>query len=159
MLCRYLFPFPAALVLTAVQGCGGPDAVFLPGVASGKERAAIPSSDACYVCHMPFQEEPLAAAHEEADVMCSTCHGPSQAHVKDENIGATPPDRVYRDGDVEEMCGKCHPRKDHPPVTREVREARLAAGRRARREIKGREIQPTAVCTDCHGRHWIPPLD
>ncbi len=154
-------PFVAAalLLLAIAYGCGVPHRDSRENDGTPSAAAEVKSNDACYVCHMPFLEEPLAQAHEEEAVWCGTCHGPSSAHIADEDIGATPPDRVYKKEEIEPMCGKCHEPEKHPEVTGEIRSARLAAGEKAQRGIKGREIQVTGVCTDCHGRHWIPPLE
>ena len=122
-----------------------------------KRQVVIDSNDQCYVCHMPFVEESLAAAHAKVQVWCGTCHGPSTPHIEDENIGATPPDIVHKRDEVDRMCGQCHDPEEHAILTGKTRRARLAGGRKAQEEIKGRKIEATGVCTDCHGRHWIPP--
>ena len=106
---------------------------------------------------MPFLKESLAIAHAKAEVWCGTCHGPSARHVEDENIGATPPDVVYGKGQIDRMCGQCHEPKKHPQLTAKTRRSRLAQGEKTQREIKGRKIKVAGICTDCHGRHWIPP--
>ena len=106
---------------------------------------------------MPFLKESLAIAHAKAEVWCSTCHGPSTRHLEDENIGATPPDVTYSKGQIDRMCGECHEPKKHPQLTAKTRRSQLAQGKKTQREIKGRKLKVTGVCTDCHGRHWIPP--
>lgn len=127
---------------------------------SGEQKAAtVKSNDPCYICHMPFLEEPLAQVHAKAKVWCATCHGPSVAHMADERIGATPADVAYGKAQIDAMCGKCHEPDDHPEVDEEARSARLAEGQKAQEAIKDRKIEATAVCTDCHGQHWIPELD
>jgi len=118
-------------------------------------RVEIKSNDACYVCHMPFVKEKLATVHAKAKVWCGTCHGPSVAHTENEYIGATPPEIVYEKPEIDRMCGRCHDGKKHPEVAAKTRLTRLAEGKRAQEAIKGRQIEPTGVCTDCHGRHWI----
>jgi len=120
-------------------------------------RVEIKSNDACYVCHMPFVKEKLATVHAKAKVWCGTCHGPSVAHTENEYIGATPPEIVYEKPEIDRMCGRCHDGKKHPEVAAKTRLTRLAEGKRAQEAIKGRQIEPTGVCTDCHGRHWIRP--
>jgi len=124
-----------------------------------KLRVEVKSNDPCYVCHMPFLKESLATAHAKKKVWCGTCHGPSIAHIEDEHIGATPPDVVFKKDQIDRMCGECHDRKKHPELTKKTRSKRLAEGRKAQREIKGRRVKVTGVCTDCHGRHWIPSRD
>ena len=122
-----------------------------------KRQVVIDSNDQCYVCHMPLVEESLAAVHAKVHVWCGTCHGPSTPHIEDENIGATPPDIVHNRDEVDRMCGQCHDPEEHSILTGKTRRARLAGGRKAQEEIKGRKVEATGVCTDCHGRHWIPP--
>lgn len=134
----------------------GPDqAPSVPAAAGGGE-VVVKSNDPCYVCHMPFLQESLAVAHARAKVWCGTCHGPSIRHIEDENIGATPPDVVYGKPAIDRMCGQCHDPKKHAELTGKTRLARLAEGTKAQEEIKRRKIKVTGVCTDCHGRHWIP---
>jgi cytochrome c553 len=77
--------------------------------------------------------------------------------MNDENIGSTPPDKVYKGSQVAGMCGRCHDAEDHPKVPADVRALRLAASRKAQSEVKGRPTEPAGLCTDCHGRHWVPP--
>ncbi len=126
---------------------------------TASQRAKVKSNDACYVCHMPFLKESLATTHAKAKIWCGTCHGPSVRHIENENIGATPPDVVYKKGRIGRMCGECHKPRKHPKLTPETRSAHLAKGKKAQQKIKGRTIEVTGVCTDCHGRHWIPPRD
>jgi hypothetical protein len=124
---------------------------------AASRQAEAGSNNPCFVCHMPFQKERLAVVHAKARVWCSECHGPSVKHLEDENIGATPPDVVYDKGQIDHMCGECHEANKHPQLSAETRQTRLAQGEKAQREIKGRKIKAAGVCTDCHGRHWIPP--
>ncbi len=141
----------AALLLAA--GCVG--LLSAPGGAPADD--GVPPNDLCFVCHIPFADEPLATWHAKSKVWCKTCHGPSYAHMNDENIGATRPDRVYKPGQVARMCARCHEAEDHPAVPPGVRAARLAESKKAQSEIEGRPIVPAGLCTDCHGRHWVPP--
>ncbi len=120
-------------------------------------QVVVKSNDQCYVCHMPFQSEKLAVVHAKEHVWCGTCHGPSIPHIEDENIGLTPPDIVHKKNKIDRMCGECHDPKEHTVLDKKVRSARLAEGEKAQRKIKRRKLKVTGVCTDCHGRHWIPP--
>ena len=129
-----------------------------PGGEPGK-KAAVKSNDPCYVCHMPFIKEGLAADHAKVHVWCGTCHGPSIAHIEDENIGATPPDAVFKKDAVDRMCGQCHKPEEHTLLSAKTRASRLAESKKVQRKIKGREIEVAGVCTDCHGRQWIPPRE
>ena len=91
----------------------------------------------CYVCHANFEyDEPLAAVHEEAEVGCAECHGPSLAHRSDED-NVTPPDILYRRPQIDAACLGCHTRHEE----REAPAGTTAPG--------------VAVCTDCHGDHRI----
>ena len=103
-----------------------------------EELQNIPAeNDYCYVCHANFEyDEPLAAVHEEAEVGCADCHGPSLAHRSDED-NVTPPDILYRRPQIDVACLGCHTRHEE----REVPTGITAPG--------------VAVCTDCHGDHRI----
>jgi predicted CXXCH cytochrome family protein len=91
----------------------------------------------CYVCHANFEyDEPLAAVHDEAEVGCADCHGPSLAHRSDED-NVTPPDILYRRPQIDGACLGCHTRHEE----REAPTGTTAPG--------------VAVCTDCHGDHRI----
>ncbi len=162
----------AAVVLTIVIGvgvwplrCQGGEARPRPHSAAAmpprdvKRRVAVRSNDPCYVCHMPFIEEPLSVVHAKVAVWCGTCHGPSMAHVEDENIGATPADVGFKKDQVDRMCSGCHDPQEHRPLTQQTRRQRLAEGQKAQRQIKRSKIKATGLCTDCHGHHWIPPRD
>ena len=148
---RALLAGAGALLLAT--GC----AVAFRTGAPAQTDEAMPPNDVCYVCHIPFAEEALSVAHAQAKVGCRQCHGPSAGHMNDENIGATPPDRVYKASQVDRMCAKCHAARDHPKVAPAVRAARLAASTKAQSEVKGHSVEPAGICTDCHGTHWIPP--
>ncbi|MHC4180168.1 MAG: hypothetical protein ACYSWU_21905 [Planctomycetota bacterium] len=151
-----------AVVQVRVPGGDTPprrdDSRCVPAPAA-KRQVVVKSNDPCYVCHMPFLEEGLAAVHAKVHVWCGTCHGPSVRHTEDENIGATPPDVVFKKEKVDRMCGQCHDPEEHTILTGKARRARLAEAQKAQRKIKRRKIRVTGVCTDCHGRHWIPPRE
>jgi hypothetical protein len=105
---------------------------------SGSESRNIPAENYyCYVCHANFEyDDPLVGVHEEADVLCSDCHGSSLEHRSDED-NVVPPDIIYRRPQVDRMCLECHERHEdqsHP---------------------SGEEIL-NGVCTDCHGNHQVP---
>jgi hypothetical protein len=118
--------------------------------------AGMVPNDLCHICHIPFSEEPLAVSHAKGKVWCQTCHGPSGPHMENEKIGATRPDKVFRGSQVDRMCSRCHERRDHPKVPAGIRATRLAESKKLQTEIKGHPVEPTGVCTDCHGRHWAP---
>jgi len=97
----------------------------------------------------PFVREELAKTHLKADVTCIACHGVSNRHANDENIGATKPDVVFQRDEVNASCRTCHPTHDVPP------EAVIA------RWLERKLTKSPPVCTDCHGSHRIgrPPAD
>lgn len=128
-----------------------------PGPA--KPEAQPANNDQCYVCHLPFTEEKLATIHARERVWCVKCHGLSAAHMSDETIGATRPDRVFRKEQIAVLCAECHEKGDHPKLKDEDRAKRLAQSQKAQTEIKGRKVEVKGVCTDCHGTHWIPPKE
>ena len=91
---------------------------------------------------MTFVKEDLAKVHL-AEITCAECHGLSDKHANDENIGATKPDIVYQRDKVD-GCEKCHEKHDAP--------ATQVLARFLERKLP---LQTTAICTDCHGTHKI----
>ena len=152
------------LTLTAVGLAVAMVALWLQGAGLGGEAkpagkdqpaasAAEPSEDpsdpaganaACYVCHMTFVKEELAKVHLKAKIGCIQCHGLSDKHANDENIGATKPDITFQRKQIDPSCGKCHEGHNAPATKVVARfvERRLPA-----------DSAPT--CTDCHGTHKI----
>ena len=110
----------------------------------GDQPEGIWANAACYVCHMSFVKEELSKVHLEAKVTCIKCHGLSAAHANDEDIGATPPDVVFKRCRVDAMCLECHKTHDVP--------ARKVLARFLQRRLKPK---PSPTCTDCHGTHKI----
>jgi len=103
---------------------------------------------ACYVCHMTFVKEELSRVHFKEKVTCIKCHGLSAGHANDEDVGATPPEVVFKRNQIDPMCRKCH--EDHDVAAKKVIARFLQ-----------RRISPArpAVCTDCHGTHKIKQPD
>lgn len=99
---------------------------------------------ACYVCHIPFVKEELAKTHLAQGISCAKCHGLSDKHANDEDIGATKPDITFRREQVDASCGKCHTTHDAP--------ATEVVARFHERKLKPKIVP---VCTDCHGHHRI----
>jgi hypothetical protein len=99
---------------------------------------------ACYVCHMTFIKEDLAKQHLVAKVGCIKCHGLSEKHANDENIGTSKPDILFPRGGIDAGCVKCHEKHDVS--------ARKVIARFVDRRLPS---TPTPVCTDCHGHHKI----
>ena len=105
---------------------------------------AIWANAACYVCHTSFVKEELGTVHLKDKVTCVKCHGLSAAHANDEDIGATPPDVVFRRDQIDRMCEECHETHDAP--------ARKVLARFLERRLS---LKSPPTCTDCHGRHKI----
>jgi predicted CXXCH cytochrome family protein len=96
----------------------------------------IPADNSrCFLCHLDFDGEPLVATHAAHGIGCATCHGPSEAHMADEDH-RTPPDKMFDRADVNKACTVCHAAHTSSEV------AKLIDG-------------GVNVCTDCHGRHRI----
>jgi hypothetical protein len=112
---------------------------------SAAELKALTESQPCFVCHVNYQEEPLAVGHAKMGFSCVTCHGDSFAHRNDEN-NTTPPDTMYPPDQIAKKCGECHKTHDAP--------ARKVVARWQKR--CAHKIDPkTIVCTDCHGQHRL----
>ena len=129
--------------LAAFEPPGESDAPAEKAGEAGEKIDPLSANANCYVCHMTFVREPISKVHFKAKVNCIKCHGLSAAHANDEDIGATKPDVMYKRGQVDAMCRKCHEEHDVPAA-----------------EVVGRFIErkpdrSPAVCTDCHGQHKI----
>ena len=110
------------------------------------ESSARPAADnsRCFVCHINYVQEDIAAIHARADIACKDCHGDSDAHIADESWASggngTAPDIMYPRPKIDPFCMGCHPKDkidtdQHKPI--------LAGAA----EIK--------YCTDCHGSHRL----
>jgi len=96
----------------------------------------------CYVCHINFDGEALAAVHKKANVGCADCHGDSDQHSADEDC-ITPPDIMYKKSDVNNFCiTTCHSKE------------KLQKQRSHRPFFAPTDTQPN-YCTNCHGTHNI----
>ncbi len=93
----------------------------------------------CFVCHLDYQEEPLAENHRAHGIGCVKCHGSSNAHVDDEE-GETAPDTMYSRARINPACQGCHDK------------SRLAS---TCRSAISADTGATGVCTDCHGEHRL----
>jgi len=89
----------------------------------------------CSICHVDVEDEFVGTLHFEEKVGCSTCHGPSEGHLADEN-NEVKPDEVFARFDVDRLCERCH---ECPRPASETPELM-------------HEGEPK-VCTDCHGPH------
>jgi hypothetical protein len=115
-----------------------------PPAAAAEPLDALSANLACYVCHTTFVEEELAKTHLKEQIGCIKCHGLSDKHANDENIGATKPDIIFQRRQVNANCAKCHEGHDAPAqaVIARFLDRKLPADR-------------AMICTDCHGMHKI----
>ena len=115
------------VIVSAVYACA----------TSGRDvdESALANNRRCYLCHLDFDGEPLVAGHEVHGIGCANCHGPSEAHMADEDH-LTPPDTMFDRADVSEACTTCHGGHTEDEIAQ---------------SIAGGDI----VCTDCHGNHAI----
>jgi len=99
----------------------------------------------CFVCHINYVKEDIAAKHALADVGCAKCHGVSDAHIADESWASggkgTPPEIMYVRAKVNPLCLSCH-----------------KAGKLDSKQHKGvlAGTGQKKYCTDCHGDHRLP---
>lgn len=94
----------------------------------------------CFECHIDFKAEGLTVVHQRRGVTCVRCHGPSVAHMEDEDR-RTPADAKFRGKAMEAFCLTCHDPGRHARLGAHAAEARRAEGRR--------------TCTQCHGEHKL----
>jgi hypothetical protein len=135
-----------ALALLAAYGVAAAQEGTAPAaepVAEESTNDPLGPNAACYVCHMTFVREELVKIHLRAEVTCIACHGLSDRHANDEDIGATKPDVVFTREAVNDSCRACHPAHDVPP------ESVIA------RWLERGLTDSPPVCTDCHGSHRI----
>jgi hypothetical protein len=110
---------------------------------SASARGPAADNSRCFVCHINYEAEKLAASHARQSVGCANCHGPSDAHIADESWGSggngTAPDIMYPRDKINPGCMTCHPRD------------KLSA---PQHELAFAKSDPK-VCTDCHGDHRL----
>ena len=98
----------------------------------------------CYVCHMNYVQEDIAATHARVNIGCAHCHGNCDAHIADESWAwggnGTPPGIMYRRPEINPFCMDCHPKN----------------------KIDTEQHKPLFVnsvgkkyCTDCHCGHRL----
>jgi len=160
--------FPLGVIvcgLVLLSACRQQEQPDKPEVAQATTQAASADDDhdplgpnaACYMCHMPFVDEKLATTHLNAKIYCTECHGPSTAHVNDENIGATPPDIIIKRDQIDASCAACHKTHDVPPQKVIARFLERTKAKPTSQPAT-QSTQPSPVCTDCHGTHKISDL-
>jgi hypothetical protein len=153
----------AAVMLIACQPQGGRPGIakHQAGSAAGKDpeplllldagekKPAAPAGPAadnsrCFVCHLNYMQEDIAARHARANIGCVNCHGNCDAHIADESWASggngTAPGIMYPREKINPFCMGCHP-KDKMPA---ARHAAFLAG-----------TAKETYCTDCHGKHRL----
>jgi formate-dependent nitrite reductase cytochrome c552 subunit len=93
---------------------------------------------------MTFVKEELVKTHLKEKIGCIDCHGLSEKHANDENIGATKPDITFKRPQVDANCAKCHQGHNAP--------AKAVIARFCERRLSAAS---PPICTDCHGTHKI----
>ena len=141
--------FLAAAVLFAAENPAGVSTQDAPAETTPSDEPPpeldpLGMNGACYVCHIPFVKEELAKVHLAEGISCAQCHGLSDKHANDENVGATKPDITFRRDQVDAGCEKCHTTHDAP--------ATQVLARFGERKLS---LQTSVICTDCHGHHKI----
>jgi len=144
-----LLVLAAAAMLWAAENSVAPGHPTAPADAAPADEEPpeldpLGMNGACYVCHIPFVKEELAKTHLAEGISCAKCHGLSDKHANDEDVGATKPDITFRREQVDASCQKCHTTHDAP--------ATKVLARFAERKLS---LQTEAICTDCHGQHRI----
>lgn len=98
----------------------------------------------CFVCHVNYMQEVIAASHARANIGCKDCHGESDAHIADESWAwggtGTAPDVMYLRAKINAACMTCHSKQKIQTEEHQVLFASTAG---------------TKVCTDCHGSHRL----
>jgi len=106
-------------------------------------------NSACLVCHMDLADEPIAAKHVAAEIVCVSCHGPSEEHGGDE-LNIISPDVTFGRSEIVPFCKSCHPThktgEDYDEFVKKWY---------GKRRPNGRMVLDNPVCTDCHGNHAI----
>lgn len=100
------------------------------------KKTRLVNNSFCLVCHLNYNDEPLAKNHLSAEIGCIKCHGPSLAHAGDENA-VIAPDKIFPKKKINGACMECHDRDSidtscmHDPTEKH------------------------GACTDCHGKHRL----
>lgn len=138
--------------MLAALACRSESFLGMGGQNQDQNQNSLGPNAGCYVCHMTFVKEPLTVTHLAKKITCVKCHGTSSAHANDEDIGATPPDKIIKRERVNAYCRSCHGKRKHK-ATPEALVARWLEHRGNKPTT--RPANPAAVCTDCHGKHKI----
>jgi hypothetical protein len=145
--------------MVAVAGCrdsesdSAPDGQPVEGTTVTAIKASMTErpedNRLCLVCHEMLAEELIAKSHEEQDILCVDCHGPSRLHMEDE-MQMTKPDNLMGRAEVDPFCKECHPQHKDEAVVDAFRKEWWGRDR-----PNGRVINNDSICTDCHGMHNI----
>ena len=109
------------------------------------EQSNGPQADnsRCFVCHINYMQEDIAAVHVRANIGCADCHGQSDEHIADESWASggngTAPDTMFPKQKINPFCMGCHTKDkidtdQHKPLF---------------------ENFEKMVCTDCHSSHRL----
>jgi len=99
------------------------------GAAQTVEDRQFKEAGVCARCHVISVVEWGMSRHRQAGIACTSCHGPSPGHVKDERNNIKP-ERLPRGTAIAGLCAGCH-----------------ASG--------CPKTQQTASCQDCHHSHAL----
>ncbi|MEN6425347.1 MAG: multiheme c-type cytochrome [Phycisphaerales bacterium] len=117
--------------------------LLLDGEENEAESPAVADNSRCFVCHINYVAEAIAANHARQNIGCIHCHGGSDAHIADESWGSggngTAPDVMYAKDKINPACMACHPKEKIDSPQHEMVFAESDA----------------KVCTDCHGDHRL----
>ncbi|MFC2157370.1 cytochrome c3 family protein [Acidobacteriota bacterium] len=123
-----------------------------------KQRPCEPVSRVdCSSCHAQMAEEYFQSDHGEAFVenkknvpYCTDCHGSHKvlAHTDER-------DKTFR-SNIPQLCGECHGKLGTPaPAETEAGVLIDYSSSVHGQGLIKKGLLPTAVCTDCHGAHYI----
>lgn len=124
-------------------------AVVLESTHGNNSELLPQDNELCIICHLYFDDEPLANDHLNAGLTCMHCHGRSADHHHDETM-MTSPDILYGRTEVDALCQACHQPHQNPQAVELFRQKWPGKKRE-----NGRTITPASICTDCHGLHTI----
>ena len=146
---RYLV-IAICFALVATTSCLRSTTPAPTSVSSSGSQDLPTNNGLCLVCHLDFDDDPIAADHLRRGITCAHCHGKSTAHMHDETM-MTSPDILHGRAEVKAMCGHCHQPHRNPQAVENFRKKWLG-----RKRENGRSITADSTCTDCHGLHTIP---
>lgn len=146
-----------AFVLVVFWVLGGQEGVGDGASESIKEpKIKYPGAPAyngrCYVCHINFEDEKLAATHFRANVGCVICHGESDSHCTDED-NITAPERLYPNkGRIRLLCLRCHDWRSLIESDKDKKSLKEPPDHKAVLEGSNKDKK---FCLDCHGEHKL----